>query len=188
MLWELFPRLVAVIAVLAVWPILPVAAQDDGQLLAYTRYSDSGSEIWLVNEDGSDNRRLGPGSEASWSPDGLELAFTLQREENSDIYIMSAVDGGGVTRLTDHPARDHGAPQSGDYDIYIMKADGSDLQRLTETPGAASYPTMSPDGSSIAYSYSETDGQVPRIMLMTADGGEQRMLVANGNIPRFAPR
>ena len=157
MLWQLFLRLVAVIAVLAVWPIPPVAAQDDGQLLAYTRYSDSGSEIWLVSEDGSHNRRLGPGSEPSWSPDGLELAFTLQREENSDIYIMGAMDGGGVTRLTDHPARDHGA-------------------------------AWSPDGSSIAYSYSETDGQVPGIMLMTADGGEQRMLVANGNIPRFAPR
>ena len=157
MLWELFPRLVAVIAVLALWPILPVAAQDDWQLLAYTRYSDSGSEIWLVNEDGSDNRRLGPGSEPSWSLDGLKLAFTLQREENSDIYIMGAMDGGGVTRLTDHPARDHGA-------------------------------AWSPDGSSITYSYSETDGQAPRIMLMTADGGEQRTLVANGNIPRFAPR
>lgn len=295
--------LVATAPVPATWPVLLAAVGDGGETLAYTRYTDSGSEIWLVNEDGSGNRRLGSGSEASWSPDGLKLAFTMDRQGNSDIYFMSAVDGGGVTRLTDHPARDHGAawspdgsmiafnsdrsgsdqiwrrnvesgswgqylvqltpdthhgrvnnflswspdgrwlafeadrdrddpeiylanaidgtnqhrltftraldevpswspdgarilfssdrhgtPQSGDYDIYIMNADGSQLRRLTETPGAASYPAMSPDGSKIAYSYSETDGQMPSIMLMNADGDAQRILVANGNIPRFAPR
>ena len=51
-----------------------------------------------------------------------------------------------------------------------------------------SYPSMSPDGSRIACSYSEKDGEAPRIMLMNTDGSEPRMLVANGGMPRFAPR
>ena len=81
----------------------------------------------------------------------------------------------------------HGDPQSGDYDIYIMNVDGSEQARLTQTPGAASYPTMSPDGQKIAYSYNEEDGDSSRIMIMNADGSGQEMLIENGSIPRFAP-
>ena len=299
----LSPGNVALLAALSLSLTNPAVGQDGRQQLAYTVFSEAGPEIRVVYDDGSGNRRLGPGSEAAWSPDGERLAFTLEVDGNNDIYIMSAVDGSGLTRLTTHPADDHGAswspdgsmiafnsersgsdqiwrrnveegdwgahlvqltqdtyhgrvnnflswspdgrwiafeadrdrddpeiylanavdgtnqqrltftsaldevpswspdgtrilfssdmhgePLSRNYDIYIMNADGSGQVRLTTTPGAASYPTMSPNGQKIAYSYSEDDGESPRIMIMNADGSGQEVLVGNGSIPRFAPR
>ncbi|MCH7838355.1 MAG: PD40 domain-containing protein, partial [Chloroflexi bacterium] len=44
----------------------------------------------------------------SWSPDGTVIAFTSERDGNSEIYIMNA-DGSGQTRLTNHPADDRSA-------------------------------------------------------------------------------
>ena len=41
----------------------------------------------------------------SWSPDGRRIAFSSNRDGNSEIYMMNA-DGSGVTRLTNNPAAD----------------------------------------------------------------------------------
>jgi hypothetical protein len=46
----------------------------------------------------------------------------------------------------------------GSDDICLMKADGSDQQRLTDSPGTDWYPSFSPDGRRIVYS-SQRDGQ-----------------------------
>lgn len=289
------------ISVLLLLPLAMVANAEES-VIAYTKFVQDSSEVWLINEDGTGNRRVGPGAEATWSPDGSYLAFTLMRDGNSDIYMMN-VDGGDVTRLTTNPAEDHGPtwspdgsmiafnsdrsgndqiwrsnvepgnwgynltqltqetahnrvnnfiswspdgrwiafeadrdrddpeiylanavdgsnqqrltfvraldevpswtpdgrqilfssdmhdePQSGTYDIYIMNSDGSDLRRLTNTPGAASYPWMSNDGSKIAYSYQESEEVPPQIWIMNADGSEPRLLLKDGSIPRYAPK
>jgi TolB protein len=41
----------------------------------------------------------------AWSPDGRFIAFTSDRDDNYEIYVMSS-DGTGVVRLTDNPAED----------------------------------------------------------------------------------
>ena len=41
----------------------------------------------------------------AWSPDGSRLAFTSSRDGNPEIYVMNR-DGGGVQRITNHPAID----------------------------------------------------------------------------------
>ena len=43
-----------------------------------------------------------------------------------------------------------GADQDG-YDLYLMKADGTGLVRLTDLPGDELYPGWSPDGTRIAF-------------------------------------
>ena len=187
---------------------LTAAGQDQEQRLAYTVFSDSGPEIWVMYDDGSGNRRLGPGSDASWSPDGQQLAFTLEIDGNRDIHVMSALDGSGVTRLTTHAASDHGASWSPDGSMIAFNSErsGSDqiwrrnvesgtwgeyLVQLTQDTyhgRVNNFLSWSPDGQKIAYSYSEEGGESSRIMIMNADGSEQEVLVANGSIPRFAPR
>ena len=96
-----------------------------------------------------------------------------------EVYVMNA-DGSGQTNLTRHPA-DDGAPafspdgrtiayesarddscppilavECDEYEIYVMKADGSGQTRLThrlDAPGQhlARHPSFSPDGRRIAF-------------------------------------
>ena len=37
-----------------------------------------------------------------WSPDDRYIAFTSDRDGRQEVYVMGA-DGGGQTRLTNHP-------------------------------------------------------------------------------------
>ena len=78
--------------------------------------------------------------------------------------------------------------RSGNWDIYAMNADGSNLVQLTDDPGADEYPVWSPDGSQIAF-YSDRDGNC-NIYLMNADGSNQRRLTdhpAHDRSPAWSP-
>jgi TolB protein len=61
-----------------------------------------------------------------------------------------------------------------DYDIYSTRPDGSDLQRLTNTPGYDAEGTLSPDGRTIVFT-SERDGDLD-IYTMNTDGSNVRRL------------
>ena len=43
---------------------------------------------------------------ASWSPDGKQIALTLSKDGNAEIYIISASDGSIVRRITNDTAID----------------------------------------------------------------------------------
>jgi Tol biopolymer transport system component len=62
-----------------------------------------------MNADGSDQTNLtkDPASDSSptWSPDGKKIAFSSDRDGNSEIYAMNA-DGSDQTRLANDPAID----------------------------------------------------------------------------------
>jgi Tol biopolymer transport system component len=61
-----------------------------------------------------------------------------------------------------------------DYDIYTARPDGSDLRRLTHTPGYDAEGTLSPDGKTIAFT-SMRDGDL-EIYTMRTDGSHVRRL------------
>ena len=69
-------------------------------------------------------------------------------------------------------------------DVWSINADGTDLTRLTRSPGPDFDPTWSPDGARIAFR-SERNGE-SEIWLMTADGSGQRRL-ARGLSPAWSP-
>ena len=60
-------------------------------------------EIWTMNADGSNRRRLTNNTVndwcPSWSPDGRTIVFLSGTNNVYDIYTMSA-EGGDATRLT----------------------------------------------------------------------------------------
>ena len=61
-----------------------------------------------------------------------------------------------------------------EYDIFTANADGSDLRRLTSTPGYDAEATISPDGSRIVFT-SMRDGDI-ELYTMDADGRNVRRL------------
>jgi TolB protein len=74
----------------------------------------------------------------------------------------------------------------GTFDIFVMNADGSNIQRLTLGAGSNTHPSFSPDGRLITFSSSRAGG--PAIFLMRADGSSQvRISKGNGLLPSWGP-
>jgi WD40-like Beta Propeller Repeat len=78
--------------------------------------------------------------------------------------------------------------RSGDFEIYTMNPDGSDLKRLTNAPGNDGPARWSPDGTKIVFS-SDRDGN-GEVYTMNADGSGQTRLTndpALDSLPSWSP-
>jgi Tol biopolymer transport system component len=67
--------------------------------------------------------------------------------------------------------------RSGDLEIWVMNANGSEAQQLTDTPGRDIEPDWSPDGQTIVFSSNRDAEDDSQLYLMDADGGNQRRLM-----------
>ncbi len=85
------------------------AWSPDGKRIAFVSRRDGNEEIYVIDADGANPKRLTHNAAAdlwpAWSPDGSMLAFASQRYGNWEIYIMDA-DGGNPVRVTDSPEKD----------------------------------------------------------------------------------
>ena len=85
------------------------AWSPDGKRIAVVSGRDGNSEIYVIDADGANPKRLTHNAAddlwPSWSPDGAKIAFASQRYGNWEIYMMDA-DGGNPVRLTDSPEKD----------------------------------------------------------------------------------
>ena len=64
-------------------------------------------------------------------------------------------------------------------DIFVVDADGSNLQKLTTDPGADFDPAWSPDGAFIAYRHQPGDDKTAEIYVMNADGSDPHPITHN---------
>lgn len=175
-----------------------LAWSPDGSKIAFIRSAANVPvyrTIDLVDANGGEARMLieQPDiSSVAWSPDGNKIAFTY-RYGYHEIGAIN-VDGSGFTRLTydELPKYEIAwSPDSSqiayryadanyDDDIYVMKADGSQPRKLTDSNGNESSPVWSPDGSKIAFFGSRIDG--------TAEKTEVFVIANDGsNLTRITP-
>ena len=130
---------------------------------------------------------------------GTLLVYQNFETGNWEILLNTASQA--KINLTNHPAADihprlnRGAThvvfasnRAGNFDLYLMKSDGSNLTRLTASAGDDVNPVWSPDGTKIAFE-SYRDGQA-EIYVMNADGSNQTRLTASPDfdgMPTWSP-
>ncbi len=192
------PRLISVVAG-SISPISVDVKCETPRTLAFV--SGDGprvADIFLVNSNKTGVAQLtthpATDTDPAWSPDGKKIAFTSQRDGNSEIYLMNA-DGTNQTRLTVGPATDNRpawspaggkiafvSDRDGNREIYVMNSDGTNATRLTTEVGSDGDPDWSPDGSKIAFTSDR--GGVSGIFVMNADGTGARRLTSNSRPER----
>lgn len=178
--------------------VLPAAATYPGSTsgrLAFFRIEDGNAEIFSVMPNGRGAQRLthDPAFDAcpAYSATGKQIVFCSSRSGAFEVWTMKAngrnqrqvTHFGGVALFPDPSpdgtkiAFEGSIPEADDSDIFVVNADGSDLDRLTEGDAFDFHAVWSPDGSRIAFAR-EMEGEPPQIWVMDADGSNQIQLTA----------
>jgi len=152
----------------------------DGKWIIFTSERGGSADIYRVHPDGSGLERLTDDpaydDQAALSPDGKQLAFVSSRSAGSaDIWVLDlqtkkarnlthapgsfrpswSPDGKWIAFSSDRntPVRRDGErfEQSQAVSIYLMRADGTDVRRITSADKFAGSPKWSPDAKKIVF-------------------------------------
>jgi len=172
----------------------------DGTKIAFTSDRDGAYNLYVMDADGGDVRKLTSVSAPQvvyfpgWSGDGRRIVFGLAGCEPP---LMCEVDanGGGYRVLGE--GRDPYLSPDGKllaftqymgsgYSVFLMETNDGRVTRITEheNPFGAVTPTFSPDGKSILYS--DSTGNALELYRVSVDTGEPRQMTALGQFATCA--
>jgi Tol biopolymer transport system component len=153
----------------------------EGKGRRYAWSFDSHYDIFQSNLDGGElvnlTDALGYDAEGSYSPNGSQILFASNRHAYED--ALSPEDQALLERDASYF-----------MELYVMNADGSDVRRLTDSPGYDGGPFFSADGEQIVWRRFSEDGATAEIMTMHRDGSGARALTRLGAMswaPFFHP-
>lgn len=159
----------------------PLEKLPADQRARYDKDPSSFGEIYIMNADGSNVRRLTnePGYDGGpfFSPDGRRIVWRHFEENGmiADVWTMT-LDGSDKKRITDfksmswapfyHPSGDYFIFTSNklgfeNFELFIVDAKGEhEPVRVTFTPGFDGLPVFSPDGKKLCWTSGRTgDGK-----------------------------
>jgi TolB protein len=172
--------------------------------VAFVSNRDGNDELYMMDYDGHNQTRLTFNKikdyMPAWSADGRTLAYTAYQGETAGLYLLN------IYEQTRTPVFDKGTCAAASFspdgrwlafastqdrsntDIYLARADGTGVRRLTFSPSVETAPTWSPTGREIAFTSDR--GGTPQIYIMDAEGSNIRRRSFGGNYhdgPAWSP-
>lgn len=190
---------------------LPAWSPDSKQIAFQSKRAGGDFQIFVMNLDGSNKRRLSDGTgqagQSAWSPDGKSIIYVRGENKDSgkDIYIVPASGGAprAVTKLNLNLAQPMWTPDGktivfvqklGDRAAVIMSipTDGSAQPRTLAEAGAIQYVRISPTDGTLAYSrvLTENPSGGSDIYTVPATGGTAQVITTQTQedyIPYWSP-
>lgn len=168
----------------------------DGSQIAFNSNRDGNPELYVINADGTNLRRLTnhPAIDTSptWSPLGHQIAFTSDRTGSPQIYVVG-VDGTGLRRITfesycDRPTWSpapyneiaYASLTGPGYDIKVVDLATNEVRQLTFGQGTNESPSYSANGRHLAFSSTRGSGN-KQIYTIGRDGRGLRQVTYTGN-------
>ena len=189
-----------------------------GDIVAFTGSQRGDADIYVINRQGMSRRRLIKGSgldvDPAFSPDGKWLAFVSGRYGNPHIFRatlqwsmdrLRVMDDKRLTYAGWYNANPAWSPDSRKiafagydrdidrFDVFLMNADGSNLERMTLNNGDNESPSWSPNGMLLVFFSTRTLHRkrkgAAQLYIMNRDGSMQRKLFTglhNAQTPRWS--
>ncbi len=146
------------------------AWSPDGKRIAFASNRPGNMEIYSVNADGSDPRRLTNSAAADtapcWSPTGTEIAFTSNRTGTPQLWVMDS-EGLNVRRLTTlgnyndacawSPSKQYSEVAytsriDRGFEVAVIDLATRTVRQITEGRGSCEYPSWAPSGRHLVFS------------------------------------
>lgn len=168
---------------------------DQTERIAFVSERDGNPQIYVMEVDGSGQARVtfdfNDNMDPTWSPDGNRIAFGSFTEGVGQRIVVANVDRSAVETVGDdsnarssYPAWSPDGTQiafvsarSGNSEIYIMNADGTNVRQLTSSADLKLRPSWSPDQSTIVFDAGRASpAPLFSIWLVGTDGSGSRQL------------
>lgn len=179
------------------------AWSPDGKKIAFASTRDGNYEIYLIDVDGKNVKRLteskGDDRFPNWSQDGKKIVFMSESKKSGspEIYIMDA-DGKNPKQLTNNTHNEWSPVYSPDGKkivfgsdreknkpaIYIMDIDGKNQEKIADSIAHHKAASWSSDGKKIVFEV-EKEGK-HEIYVMDVDG-KNLTKIADGEQPAWQP-
>ena len=127
-------------------PTTPAEIKVYSDLLAQRLVRPNKMDLWLMDADGSNQRKitqLGAASFGpSWTPDGKRIVFSSNH---------------------------HTDPKLGNFDLFLIKPDGTGLEQVTTAPTFDGFPMFSPNGKKVVCASNRHDANPHETNIFIAD-------------------
>jgi len=175
---------------------LPVFSPD-GTRIAFSSNRDGNNEIYVMNADGSNVRRItrhnGIDTTPTWSPSGTHIAFVSERSGSPNIWRVDAQGLEQPVKLTNesHVDRPTWSPPplneiaytsrtgGAGFDIKVLDVASRGVRAITTGEGSNESPAFSPTGRHIAFT--TTRWGKTQIAVIGRDGRGVRQITRSGD-------